>query len=301
MASRNRGDCSPARRVGGAFPPEQEEAQRTATLEVLHRAPPEQRGRWTLSKMRAHCPTLEKLKSDGGVSRRLKKWKIGRKRGRLHLLSPDPEFESKQEANAAALALAREQPEAVTLLFGDELTFYRQPQLGRVWFEAGLQQPTAPFVGRANTRRRIVSALDACTGQVYSDSASEMGIRGLCRFLRHLRERLGPHRRIMLVWDNWPVHYHEEVLGVAAQQRIELLHTPTYAPWTNPIEKFWNRLKEQVPLRMHRLSQEWGALREKVEGFLKEHDAPCPDLLRHVGLEIRQEVHPPQPALELPQ
>jgi transposase len=266
------------RRGASAFPPQ--DPARQALLETLHQ-PPEQGGRWTLAKLLEQMPGIKSL---GGVCRRLRKWCITRKQGRIHLTSPDPEYQSKLAKIEQALEIVRQQPDKVSVLYSDEFTFYRQPCLGRVYHPQGGKQPTAPYLGRRNTKRRIVSTLDVMSGQVISLTGSVIGVKALCRFLCLLRQRYGPERRVVLIWDNWPVHYHPQVQAAATQQGIELLYVPTYAPWTNPIEKFWNKLKEQV-LRMHRLSEQWELLRAQVEAFLAEHDRPRPDLLCYVGLQ----------------
>lgn len=241
------------------------------------------------------CPALSCLATLGGVCRRLEKWQIGSKRARLHLVSPDPLFADKQ----AAITAIREQraadtvsdlPVYLSVLYGDEFTFYRQPTLGRTYHQSGKQQPTVSYTGRANTKRRIVSALDATTGQTVSLTRSVIGVQALVQFMALLRERydalfglFAPEHRIVLIWDNWPVHYHPLVVEAAKQHRIELLYVPTYSPWTNPIEKFWDKLKDDL-LRLHRLSQEWTDLCQNVEAFLTDHDRYRPDLLRRVGL-----------------
>lgn len=234
--------------------------------------------------MQQQCPQVASLTTLSGVCRRLKKWRIGQKEGRLHITSPDPLYQEKQEKIQAALVVARQAAAQVSLLFADELTFYRQPCLGKAYHEQGTKQPTAPYTGRANTKRRVVGALDAVTGRVVSATGSVMGVKGLCRFLAQVRQVYGPKRRLMLVWDNWPIHKHPEVEQAAKQHKIELLYTPTYAPWTNPMEKLWRKLKQNV-LRLHRLSQEWDALQARVQTFLCEHNKPRPDLLRYVGLQ----------------
>ena len=81
--------------------------------------------------------------------------------------------------------------------------------------------------------------------------------------------------RLVLIWDNWPVHYHPDVLRVAQAERIELLNTPTYAPWCNPIEKLWKKLRSDV-LRLHDRSGAWKQLRAKVESYLDEGSQPFP-------------------------
>ena len=241
--------------------------------------------------MQCLCPALSRLKTMGGVYRRLVKWRIGRKQARLHLVSPDPAFADKQEA-IATIRTAREQtPDALSVLYADEFTFYRQPTLGSAYHEAGKGQPPVPYTGRANTKRRIVSTLDVATGQVLSLSRKVIGVSALVQFLATVRERytarFGPAHRLVLIWDNWPVHYHPLVVEAAQQNRIELLYVPTYAPWTNPIEKFWDKLNDEV-LRLHRLNQEWTVLCQRVEAFLADHDRERPDLLRRVGLAPKE-------------
>ena len=229
--------------------------------------------------MQQFCPPLAGLRTLGGICRRLEKWQIGTRRARLHLTSPDPLFADKQQVIATLLRERASRPEALSVLYGDEFTFYRQPTLGRAYHEAGKRQPTVPYTGRANTKRRVVSALDVDSGQVISLTRKVVGIKALCQFFALLRERynarFGPEHRLVLIWDNWPVHYHEDVVRAAREHRIELLYVPTYAPWTNPIEKFWDKLKDEV-LRLHRLSQDWSALCQRVEAFLSAHDAERP-------------------------
>ena len=74
-------------------------------------------------------------------------------------------------------------------------------------------------------------------------------------------------------------------LAAAAAQRVELLWLPTYAPWTNPIEKLWLKLKQEVVV-MHRYSARWPELKQRIADFLGGYDRPSPDLLRFVGLGL---------------
>jgi putative transposase len=190
------------------------------------------------------------------------------------------------EAIAQALVLARSQPEQVSVLYADETTCYRQPFLGFCWHEQGSDgnhQPVAELAHKCNSTRRIVGTLDALTGRVLYRANSKIGVWQLCAFLKQVRKAYGPTRRVYLVWDNWPIHFYDKVLAEARLQRIELLNLPTYAPWTNPIEKLWRKLKQEV-LCMHKLSNEWEQLKEAVHTFLTNYDRPAPDLLEYVGL-----------------
>ncbi len=240
------------------------------------------RSRWSLRWLSCLCPTLLCL-SDSGVWRRLKKWKLSFRRTRNHITSPDPFYREKvawlvrvQEAAARG---------EIVLLYGDEHTFYRQPLAGQMWHPQGGDgkgQPRCVRHTASNTKRRTIAALNARSGTVTWHGCSRSRVRELQRFLEKLRQSY-PGQRVVLVWDNWPVHLHEKVLACASQEEIELVWLPTYAPWLNPIEKLWQWLKAEV-LVAHRHSAAWAQLRQEVEAFLDRFTQPAPDLLRYCGL-----------------
>ncbi len=68
------------------------------------------------------------------------------------------------------------------------------------------------------------------------------------RSFRLVERRYQEAERISIALDNWPVHFHPFVLEELAKRhsRIELLPLPTYAPWTNPMEKVWGLLAKDV-------------------------------------------------------
>jgi transposase len=78
------------------------------------------------------------------------------------------------------------------------------------------------------------------------------------------------------------VHFHGYVLDTLREHhsRIALLPLPTYAPWTNPIEKVWRKFNQDL-FHMHPWSEDWQRLRQEVTRWLQ---AASEDLLRYVGL-----------------
>ncbi len=253
-------------------------------LRALVQQPPElygvARSRWRLADLRIVVPELAHY-SLAGLSRVLRRLGIRRKRGRLSLHSPDLAYASKLAWIARATALAEAQPDAVRLLYGDECSFYRQPTLAQTYAAVG-EEPTAALAYHANHPTRLSGALDRQSGQVTWTAGSRMGVVGLCAFLRAVR-RAYPQQRLFLVWDNWPVHRHPAVLTEAAVQGIELLWLPTYAPWTNPIEKLWRWLKQTLG-HHHRLANRWEELQRQIAAFLDRFESGSPELLRYVGL-----------------
>ena len=281
--------CAPQH---GVFPPGDTGA--AAVQERLRQAPqasaPESleplRPRWSLALMRKLCPELAGLTTDSGALRRLRAWKVSYKVGRVHIVSPDPAYTEKCAAIDDARERARAEPNRRRFLYIDEVTYYRRPAPGRNWGPGGSGGRMQPKVNQSpgsNTKRRIIGALDAGDGRTFTMSRSSMGARPISVFLRQIRKAYGPEVELIIAWDNWPPHYAEEVLATAAQLNIQILYTPTYAPWTNPIEKLWDLLKDEV-LRLHRLSDQWSELRSRVDSFLWKLRSPSPSLLRLVGL-----------------
>lgn len=241
------------------------------------------RSRWRLHDLSQWCFPFLGFLTPSGVWRRLKKWKISLRRTRAHITSPDLHYRTKvawlERVQAAA---ARGE---VVLLYGDEHTFYRQPLEGAVWHPqggGGQGQPCRVRYAGSDTKRRTLAALNALSGQVTWRGCARSRVPQLQHFLKQLRQAY-PGQRVVLVWDNWPVHLHEKVLACASEQGIELVWLPTYAPWLNPIEKMWQWLKAEV-LAVHRQSANWCQLRQEVEAFLDRFTHPAPDLLHHCGL-----------------
>jgi transposase len=195
--------------------------------------------------------------------------------------SPDPAYRQKLRWVRQALAAARRPGSAVTVLYGDEFSFHRQPTLAAAYAPRG-QAPVARCAARANTRYRVAGAIDAVTGELAYLAHSKIGVANLKRFLAKLRRRY-PGRTLVLIWDNRPVHQHPEVLATAAELEIHLLWLPTYAPWTNPSEKLWRRCKPELS-HHHRLAHRWAELRQRVREWLDQFARPSPGLLRYVGL-----------------
>lgn len=265
--------------------------------------------RWTTTSLQAVCLWLRDY-SRSGIWRLLDEWDIQWKRGRQHVHSPDPAYLAKLARIDGFRALVRQDPTQQILLFQDEVTYYRQPTVGYSYERAGRPQPLAELAYRANTPTRVVATLNFLTGQVSSLQASRIGVQQLVRFYEALAQQYPGARRIYLVQDNWPVHFHPDVLAALEPQEspfpwvyppnwptepsprarrlglpIQLLPLPTYASWTNPIEKLWRWLKHDV-LHLHRWAHDLLELRRQVLLFLERFADGSDDLLRYVGLLV---------------
>jgi len=258
--------------------------------------------------VRAACAWL-RTRSLACVWRTLERAGISLKRGRDHVHSPDPHYVEKLAEILAALAAALNSDGRVVLVFLDELSFYRQPTLARDWCVSGArQQPLANRSWQPNTCHRIIGGLNATSGQTETLTASKIGIRQLVAFWQVLRAAYPEAAVIHVVLDNWPIHFHPDVLAALEPQHtrwelktppnwpsepragaprlnlpIQLLPLPTYASWCNPIEKLWRWLKQEL-LHLHRYADDWPTLKEKILAFLARFGEGSAELLRYVGL-----------------
>jgi hypothetical protein len=248
------------------------------------------------------------LRSAAGLWQLLWRLRLHYKRARDYLHSPDPHYEAKLTWIQERFQQARTAPQRYVFLYLDELTFYRQPTLASAYAAAGSSHPLAYRSHHSNTCARVVAAMNALTGQVTYHQGSRINLPTLRQFYYELRAAYPQAETLYVTQDNWPVHFHPDITVVLAPQTfpwppnlpanwpqtprakvppdnlpLQLLFLPTYAPWTNPIEKLWRWLKQQL-LHLHRLSDNWEALKHMICEFLEQFASGSLDLLRYVGL-----------------
>ncbi len=273
------------------FPPLNKE-EATSTVEyLLHQSPGQYglpRTRWRLQDIgRALC-WLEGV-TDPGIYKVLKRLGFSRKKALYFIQSPDPEYRAKWQRILAAYREAVEQPEAVVLLFQDELTYLRRAVIQPTWQTRGRTRRHRHKTGN-NTQARIGAVLNALTGQVLFLQRSKVGKEELAKLYALVRQAYPQAERIYLVQDNWPVHYSPTVLAAAREHDLTLLFLPTYASWLNPIEKLWRWLRQDV-LHSHELSHDFKQLRRQVAEFLSRFAHGSLQLLHYVGLLSKSELN----------
>jgi transposase len=240
------------------------------------------RSRWWLDGIRQRIEWL-KTCSLAGVWLVLKRLKLTYKRGREYLHSPDPDYEAKLTTIAQARQQVEAEPERFVMVYEDELTYFRRPTLAQNWGKRGQDDVRAPTGLSMNYRRRIAACLNVHTGQLFAWQRYSFRHRTLLAFFLALQQAYPTAQTIFVVLDNWPVHFHATLLAGLAHSRIVLLRLPTYAPWTNPVEKVWRKLSQEV-LHLHRFVDDWKLLQQTIQHWLDQFLLPSPHLLHYVGL-----------------
>jgi transposase len=286
-----------------------EDCAQQKLLSILHRSPEvlgHRQSRWTLKALLQSCSWL-KLRTEAGLWYLLKRLGIVRKQGRIALHSPDGDYDAKLAYLQACFEQAVSQPDRIVFLYLDEFSYYRQPTVACAYALRGKTQSRAPLSHRSNTRCRGIGALNALTGQVIYRQAEKITLSVQNKFYQDIRAAYPTAHRIYVVQDNWPNHSHPKVLASLETQEspfpmnvlpswstaqhpqavnalpIQLIFLPTYAPWTNPIEKLWRWLRQTV-LHLHRFSDAWTALKQRVLDFMATFAQGSQALLRYVGL-----------------
>lgn len=240
------------------------------------------RSRWTLTDLRQVLPWAAQL-SLPGLQRVLRRLGVRYKRGRRYVHSPDLDYRQKVARITRLLRLAAQHPHRIVVLYQDELTYYRKPTVAQGYAVEGGDGPHAVQGTGRDQKRRIASSLHPATGQVVSWQRSKFDRQTLLRYFLAVAAAYPAAYRVYLVVDNWPVHFHPQVLAGLAGSKVRLVALPTYAPWLNPVEKVWRKLYQEI-LHLHPWVGEWTTLQEAVQTWLDQWTRPSPELLRYVGL-----------------
>lgn len=264
--------------------------------------------RWTLEAIREVCVWLQRY-SVPGVWRILDRLGLHYKRAREHLHSPDAHYQAKLEWQALLGSLAQAKPQEHVLLYLDEFTYYLQPTLAHAYALQGADPVLSERSYRSNIPWRVVAAMNALNGEVLYEQAYHIRVSTLVDFYVRLCAHY-PGAQLWVVQDNWPVPFHPDLLAALEKQEtpfawprprswgpeahptarhldlpVQLVPLPTYAPWTNPIEKLWRWLKQAV-LHLHRWANDPPELRHQVDLFLSQFQQPSESLLRYTGLLV---------------
>jgi DDE superfamily endonuclease len=265
-----------------------------------------EQSRWQLSMLMQACSFI-KVKTAQGLWLVMRRLKVHYKASRQYVHSPDVDYETKWSYIQQTCEMSIE--EDVVVLFLDELSYYNQPTTADAYAEKGHDQALARRAHGAEKTSRIIGTLEAKTGKVCFFQRSKITIACLISFLQYLAKTY-ENKRIFIIIDNWPVHYHPDVLAALQEQMykqyfrtpdswkdikpkkkylnlnlpIQFVPLPTYASWLNPIEKLWRWLKKDI-LHNHQMANDWTLLKEKVCQFLSQFNEHSEDLLKYGGLK----------------
>lgn len=301
----------PGRGRKPAFSPKSAEEAESELLVAIGQDPGcvnQHQTRWTLQSLGEVVPWLEGL-SLPGIHQIFSRLGLSYKRARDYVRSPDADYAEKLSRIQQALEEARETRETCVVVYQDEFGFNLQPTLAKDWAETGTKSPLARQSYRPEETCYGIGALNPHTGEVVYQQVKSCTVVALHTFYTQICQHYANAERIYVIQDNRAIHFHANLMaallpqttsfrkpipsnwtdkpskkiGKLAKVPIEILQLPTYAPWTNPIEKLWRWARQSV-IHLHRLSNDWTALQEKVIDFMEQFKDGSQELLHYVGL-----------------
>lgn len=140
-------------------------------------------------------------------------------------------------------------PADETAVFEDEVDLNTNPKIGNMWMPRA-EQATVPTPG-TNQKRYLAGSVSWRTGTLVITEGGKRNGELFVRHLEDLRCRLRCYRVIHVICDNARFHVASRCHKVQAYlerwgHRIVLHYLPSYAPQTNPIERLWWHLHEEV-------------------------------------------------------
>lgn len=190
---------------------------------------------WQEHRVKVSAETIRRCLNDENIV-----WR----RPRPVLGPTDPEYEQKLLAIQRLLA---ELPADETVLFQDEVDINTNPKIGSMWMPLG-EQAEVVTPGN-NAKRYLAGSLHWRTGRlVVSEPGTARNAELFVRHLDDLRVRFRGYRVIHVICDNAPFHDCKRVNEFLDRwgHRIKIHFLPKYAPETNPIERVWWHLHEQI-------------------------------------------------------
>jgi transposase len=171
---------------------------------------------------------------------------------------PRPVLGPKDRAHAVKLgrirALLRCLPADEIAVFMDEVDINTNPKIGSMWMQRGHQAEV--ITPGNNEKRYLAGSWDWRTGRLTLTEGKPWQGRNTDLFLAHLdhlRRRYRCYEVIHVICDNAKPHHAKRVREYLAKHegRVVVHYLPAYAPQTNPIERVWWHLHEDIT-RNHR-------------------------------------------------
>ncbi len=279
---------------------------------------------WTLAQIRDHIPHGFRGHTSSGMWHYLKALGFSRQRHRAYIHSPGGDYD-------AELALVRRiiaedaAADRALVMFADAITIYNHAACGYDYARAGASaQPRAKLALEGERTLRVAGAIDIGTGAVVTIRRAKIETHNVVRLLSaceaHARER-GYERgyeRAIVIWDNWPVHRHPDVVAQLEPQRyapfgyrlprswaavkpsakaqaadklaVQVVSLPTYAPWLNPIERFWKWIAKQY-LYGHRDASRFQKLKDRLEVVFEQLTEGSAEVLSYIGLQAKDGIY----------
>ena len=202
--------------------------------------------RWSLPRLADHLAEqnivqisashLGRVLADAGLSfQRTRTWKA----------SPDPDYEAKA-ARVLELRAAPPPDGGAVIAFDQMGPISLRPMAGAGWAPKRRPERQRATYHRRHGVRYVMGAYDVHDDRLRVRLRRRRRGSDNLAFMAQIRSAITARRRIYWIQDNLSANWTPDIRAFAAANRIELVPTPTYASYLNPVECHFFPISEFV-------------------------------------------------------
>ena len=242
--------------------------------------------RWSLRRLARHLACEGISVSPAQLGRLLAEAGLSFQRTRSWKASPDPEYERKA---ARVLALCQQQPrDGVVVAFDEMGPLSLCPQQGAGWApRARPERHRATYSRRAGVRQ-LFAAYDVHADRLRARLRPGKSGAEVLAFMRTIRAAYRKRLRLYWIQDNLSCHWTPAIRSWAARNNVELVPTPTYASYLNPVECHFLPISEFVVKNADYL--DWDAFGFALARHIRYRNDPAERDERLARAERRRQV-----------
>ena len=202
--------------------------------------------RWSLPRLAAHLAEQGAvLISPAHLGRVLAEANLSFQRTRTWKASPDPEYEAKA---ARVLELTHDPPPdgGVVVAFDQMGPVSLRPTPGAGWAPKGRPARQRADYSRRHGIRYVFGAYDVHADRLRTRLRPRRRGTDNLAFMTQIRGSYPARRRIYWIQDNLSANWTPDIRKYAALNKIELVATPTYASYLNPVECHFSAISQFV-------------------------------------------------------
>lgn len=201
--------------------------------------------RWSLPRLSRHLASRGIAISPAHLARLLATAGLSFQRTRTWKASPDPDYEAKA---ARVLALrAQAPPDGGAVVAFDQMgPVSLRPTAGAGWAPRGRPERQRADYNRRHGTRYVFGAYDVHADRLRVRLRPRRRGSDMLAFMAQIRACYPARRRIYWIQDNLSANWVADIRAFAAANRIELVPTPTYASYLNPVECHFSAITQFV-------------------------------------------------------
>ena len=200
--------------------------------------------RWSLRKLSAYLRGQGIEVSPAHLARILSRTGLSFQRTRSWKASPDPDYEAK---TARILELCEQPPsDGVVVSFDQMGPVSLRPTAGAGWAPRGRPERQRADYNRRHGTRYIFGAFDVHADRLRVRLRPKRRGQDMLAFMAQIRHCYPTRQRIYWIQDNLSANWVPDIRTFAANNRIELVPTPTYASYLNPVECHFSVISQFV-------------------------------------------------------